>query len=237
MTNRESSDVKTLAAEIAARMRALVSPRTADIRALRREFSKQISKAPAKEVFELALLLLNRATFEHRFVAYELVCYHRPALQSLGAKELEQLGEGLDRWEAVDTFASYLSGPAWREHQVPDSLIHRWARSKDRWWRRAAVVSTVPLNSRAQGGRGDAPRTLAVCAMLAGDRDPMVGRAISWALRELAKRHPIAVQAFLARHCDRLPALVLREVRNKLTTGLKNPGTRARRTARLLGSA
>jgi 3-methyladenine DNA glycosylase AlkD len=98
--------------------------------------------------------------------------------------ELERFGRGIDSWGAVDMFACYLSGPAWREHQVPDKLIHNWARSADRWFRRAALVSTVPLNSKARGGKGDSKRTLAVCASLVADRDDMVVKALSWALRE-----------------------------------------------------
>ena len=43
----------------------------------------------------------------------------------------------------------------------------------------------MPLNLRAAGGTGDAERTLAVCAQLAADRDDMVVKALSWALREL----------------------------------------------------
>ena len=53
------------------------------------------------------------------------------------------------------------------------------------------------------------------------DRDDMVVKAVSWALRELAKRDPRAVRDFLAR--QPVAARVAREVRNKLTTGLKNP--------------
>ena len=106
---------------------------------------------------------------------------------------------------------------------MPEALVHGWARSKDRWWRRAALVSTVPLNNKTRGGQGDAARTLAVCAMLVEDRDDMVVKALSWALRELARRDPKSVRAFLAEHKDTLAARVLREVRNKLNTGLKNP--------------
>ncbi|HEV3238481.1 MAG TPA: DNA alkylation repair protein, partial [Gemmataceae bacterium] len=156
-------------------------------------------------------------------VAYELVCYHKPAMQSLIAKDLEQLGQGIDSWEAVDTFACYLSGPAWREKQVPDRVIHRWARSKDRWWRRAALVSTVPLNKKARGGSGDADRTLAVCRLLVEDRDDMVVKALSWALRDLARPDPKAVGAFLKEYDGQLAGRVVREVGNKLKTGLKNP--------------
>jgi 3-methyladenine DNA glycosylase AlkD len=55
------------------------------------------------------------------------------------------------------------------------------------------------------------------------DRDPMVAKAFSWALRELAKRDPRAVRQYIASCQDALPPLVLREVRNKLATGVKNP--------------
>jgi 3-methyladenine DNA glycosylase AlkD len=58
-------------------------------------------------------------------------------------------------------------------------------------------------------------------AQLLEDRDDMVVKAMSWALRELAKRDPGAVRAFLSKHGARLAARVRREVGNKLTTGLK----------------
>ena len=106
---------------------------------------------------------------------------------------------------------------------MPDELIHRWARSEDRWWRRAALVSTVALNVRSHGGTGDVPRTLAVCQRLVDDHDDMVVKAMSWALRELVVHDPGTVRRFLEQYGDRLAARVRREVRNKLTTGLKNP--------------
>ena len=106
---------------------------------------------------------------------------------------------------------------------VPNTLIHGWARSANRWWRRAALVSTVPLNNKSQGGEGDTYRTLQVCRLLERDRDPMVTKAMSWALRELSKRDPRAVREYLAARRDVLPAIVLREVTNKLRTGVKNP--------------
>jgi hypothetical protein len=46
-------------------------------------------------------------------------------------------------------------------------------------------------------------------------------------LRELAKRDPRAVRHYLKDREDALPSLVLREVRNKLETGVKNPKLKA----------
>jgi hypothetical protein len=183
-----------------ARLRSLRHPTAADLRRIRRELSRGLRRAPAHEVLALARGLFDPSDFARRFVASELVACHPASLASLGAKDLAFFGRGLDSWVAVDVFACFLSGPAWRERQVPDSLVHRWARSKDRWWRRASLVSTVPLNCKARGGRGDSARTLEV-----------------------------AVRSFLAKHQDALAARVLREVRAKLETGLKNPRRRGSR--------
>jgi 3-methyladenine DNA glycosylase AlkD len=224
----EIEDAGEFAREIEAKIRALPSLKTDPVRAVRRAYSKRLTKAPSAFVIEVALRLLD-APGVHRFVAYELVKYHPAAAASLREKQLERFGRGLDEWGEVDCFACYLAGPAWREHQISDKVIHRWARSKDRWWRRVALVSTVPLNSRAQGGKGDTERTIEVCRLLLSDRDDMVVKAMSWALRELSKRDPKSVRAFLNEHRELVASRVIREVSNKLSTGLKNPKSNAAR--------
>jgi hypothetical protein len=211
--------------EIVDRLARLTSRRTNDIRSVRRDFSKRISDLSGTEVIALALHLLKNEQVP-RFFAYELVHHHKHALASLNSRNTISLGQGIDSWDAVDTFACYLTGPAWRENQIPDTLIEKWTRSKDRWWRRAAVVSTVPLNNIARGGKGEPARTLKICHLVISDRDDMVVKALSWALRELAKRDRAAVQAFIDANEARLPPRVLREVGNKLLTGLKNPKSR-----------
>lgn len=217
------TNLTVLEREVVSRLAALPEQDVESIRRIRREFSKQLAEASAEEVVRIALNLARRSEILYRFFAYELVHHHEQALRSLTTRSLEELGKGINSWGAVDCFGCYLAGPAWREGQVPDSLIKRWARSKDHWWRRAALVSTVPLNSRARGGKGDVRRTLEICELLADDRDDMVVKAMSWALRELAKRNPESVYNFLVRHEGKLASRVNREVKNKLNTGLKNP--------------
>lgn len=225
MAQTELIVIEDLTNEIDSRLRALPNLKVEHVRTVRKEFSERLADISARIVItiSLRLLQLDRPGFEYRLVAYELVCYHRAALRSLDEKDLELLGRDISSWEDVDTFACYLAGPAWREHQVPDELIHSWAHSKDRWWRRASLVSTVALNNTARGGSGDAARTLEICHILVSDRDDMIVKAMSWSLRELSKRDPEAVKAFLDEHHVELATRVAREVRTKLTTGLKNP--------------
>jgi 3-methyladenine DNA glycosylase AlkD len=168
-------------------------------------------------------MALKRHPDVHRFFGDELILHHPNALSTLTRADLEELGAGMDSWDQVDCFAPYLAGPAWRNGRIGDEVIADWARLPDRWWRRAALVSTVALNVKARGGGGDAKRTLAVCEMLIDDRDDMVVKAMSWALRALAVHDPAAVQDFLEAHRTELAPRVVREVGNKLRTGLKNP--------------
>jgi 3-methyladenine DNA glycosylase AlkD len=199
------------------RIRALPARDVASVRGVRRACSVELRAAPAEDVLALADALVGR----RRWVAYELVYHHPAALAALDVEGVERLGRGLGDWGATDAFGRYVSGPAWQRRLISDAAVLGWARSGDRWWRRAALVSTVPLNLRAAGGRGNAGRTLAVCCSLVADRDDMVVKALSWALRELVVWDAAVVRDFLDDHGDAVAARVRREVGRKLAVGRK----------------
>ena len=194
-----------------------------DLRRLARASARELRLAPAARVLRLARGLVAARNTDARTCAYEILSRHPAAMAALDERGVTALGRGNDNWGSVDAFAVLVAGAAWRAGRISDDVIARWAASKDRWWRRTALVATVPLNARSRGGRGDVLRTLLVCERLVGDRDDMVVKALSWALRELAKHEAAAVRAFLERHKGALAPRVVREVTNKLRTGRKNP--------------
>ena len=195
---------------------------TPDMRRIARAHGRELATAPAEEVLAVARGLIDRGVRDGRHAAYEIVARHRPAMAALDRRTVEALGAGFDCWPSVDHFGTIIGGPAWRTGRIGDGDVARWARSKDRWWRRAALVATVGLNIRSRGGSADPVRTFAVCDRLAADRDDMVVKALSWALRELAKQEPAAVTGWLDEHDGELHARVVREVTRKLTTGRKS---------------
>ena len=206
--------VMDVPAEIARRYAALPRHDTPTVRALRREFTRRLATTPGTEVIRIAERLIGVPGL--RFVAYELCFHHPAAFARLRTATVRRLGRGLSSWGDVDCFACYVAGPAWHARQIPDDVVFAWTRSPDRWWRRAALVSTVPLH-------GDTTRTLRICTALMEDRDPMVWKAVSWALRALSKHHPTAARRFVDSHAAALARGVVREVRSKLDTGLKSP--------------
>ena len=66
-----------------------------------------------------------------------------------------------------------------------------------------------------------------MCTRLVADRDDMVVKALSWALRVLSKPDPKSVRKFLAEHRKDLASRVVREVETKLATGVKQARKRA----------
>ena len=214
-------NVKDIARAICNDIEELSVKNTPNIRAIRRKYSHLLKQENPELMIDLGRVLFKE--YGHRWIACELIRNHREAFQQIGEAELKEFGVGLDSWGAVDTFAGLMSGPAWQQGQITDNLIHKWARSKDCWWRRTALVSTVVLNRKSLGGRGDVARTLEVCRLLVSDHEDMIVKAMSWALRELIVHDANAVKKFLNDYEDVLASRVKREVNNKLTTGLKNP--------------
>ena len=191
-------------------------------RGLSPAFVQEATTLSDEDALELIARLCQINVHPYMWAGVIIIQKHPTAYKKVGWKFLEPIGNLMDDWGKVDVFAS-LAGPAWRVGQLNDARVMSWTRSKNRWWRRAALVCTVFLNRRTLGGTGDTPRTLAVCEVLAGDKDDMVAKGLSWALRDLIKRDRQAVERFLEEHEGELAARVKREVRNKLTTGLKNP--------------
>jgi hypothetical protein len=212
--------IDALVADTVAQVRALPVKSAAPMRAQRVALSRRLRGATPAQVIAAAHGLKARGL---DWMGWELVYAHKPALESLDIATVEALGQGMASWPQTDAFGMILAGPAWLHGRLGDADIERWAQSEDLWWRRAALVATTGLNNKSRGGRGDAPGTLAIVEMLIDDREDMIVKAVSWALRMLAPWEPATVRDFMERHGDRLAARVRREVRNKLETGLKNP--------------
>jgi 3-methyladenine DNA glycosylase AlkD len=214
------------AAAIAREIDELPRRDTGSVRAVRKGWSKTLRSASGEEVLAIAVSLESGAEQSRKWVAYELIRFHPQAFVVITERQISDFAARAQSWYAVDALGVILTGPLWARGRLSDELIEDWSKSDDRWLSRLALVATVGLNARGAGGAGEAGRTLPICRRLAPDRDDMVVKALSWALRALSQRDRPAVEQFMLEMDDRLAARVRREVRQKLSTGLKNPGKR-----------
>jgi len=187
-----------------------------------KELVQKTKGLTTKEKIEIAKELSDSGIIECFMIACDFLRTDKHLLIDATKEDIKYFNKGLDNWASVDCFGVYVYGNAWRLGILNNEDIIELIRDKDYWQRRLGVVSTIPLNQKAHGGLGDPQRTLMICEMVKDDYHDMVVKAVSWALRELAKREPEIVKDFLLKNESVLHKRILREVRNKIFYGKKN---------------
>jgi 3-methyladenine DNA glycosylase AlkD len=205
-----------------AEIAALTKRDTPHLRALRKVWSQALKPEPGEHVIAVVEALEAVSPQESKWLAYELIRNHKAAFAEVSLLLVERFAGRAASWYAVDALGTILTGPLWAAGRLPDALVDDWSRSENRWLRRLSLVTSVGRNAT----RPDPAVTFALCRRLAADRDDMVEKAVSWALRFLSQRDKAAVEAFMTEHGEEFRPRVRREVGQKLRTGRKNPAPR-----------
>jgi len=162
---------------------------------------------------------------ELRWLAIHLLDWIVVADPERAWQALRRIGREADDWITVDTLAGATAAGIVSEP-------YRWAEleqlvySRSRWERRlvGSTIATLPHRGHRSGhSEPVTPRGLDLVGELIGDAEPDVQKALSWALRELAKIDPAPVVAFCraqardaATAADGHRAWVLRDALTKL---------------------
>lgn len=135
-------------------------------------------------------------------------------------KEFRLFSSWLDRvtsWAEHDGLVHYVLGPMIAGDHRRATAIYSWAKSKNRWRRRAAAVCLI-RTMRNSNCRSDAyPDVKKLTAILLGDSDDMVQKGLGWLLRESAKADAKLMMPLLLEIKSNAPRLVLRTACEKLT--------------------
>lgn len=106
---------------------------------------------------------------------------------------------GFDSWALAD-HAAIAGGKRLEADITRLDEVATWVQASNLWTRRAALVMTLPFARKAFPKSGDLSareRVLGWAAELVPDHDRFMQKAIAWWLRELSRRAPDRVIAFL----------------------------------------
>jgi 3-methyladenine DNA glycosylase AlkD len=109
-------------------------------------------------------------------------------------------------WADHDGLVHYLISPMVAAKTSRSRSVFVWARSGNRWHRRAACVALI----RGARKRMFLPQVKRLTNLLLHDEDDMVQKGLGWLLRETAKYNALATVPFLRQIRTRAPRLVLR---------------------------
>lgn len=168
-----------------------------------RIIAKQFADLPFSEVKKL----LQSKIHEERLTAL-LMLVHLYEVGGASAREkivrfyLSHL-KWVNNWDLVDLSADKILGTHLLDK--PHTILRTFAKSKNIWIRRVAMVATYAFIKR-----GQFDDALAIAGLLVADEHDLIHKAVGWMLREVGKRNLAAEEKFLKKHYRKMPRTMLR---------------------------
>jgi len=180
---------------------------TAKLRSAAVQFRRQIRKEFGIDfLVKVADKLFTGQVLEEKIFAVFLL---EKLTDELGDPEFRLFESWLPRissWADHDGLVHYLIAPMVAAQSGRSARVFRWAKSPDRWHRRAACVALIQGTRR----RMFFAEIKRLSNMLLRDDDDMVQKGLGWLLRETAKADAKRTVPYLMSIRERAPRLVLR---------------------------
>ena len=196
--------------------------RVVQLRKLAKEWQAEHKKIDYEHLIPLIEALWNGESREEQLIAIYLLERFKRLIPNLTWHHIESWKQKVDNWEVCDALGLWVLG-IWVQDKLGEklALLNKLIINKTNIWdRRLALVSTIPINRKAQGAIPDF--TLSLIDQVKDECNPMITKAVSWVLREMLKKHPEYVTSYVQLNRNDLASHILREVENKLRTGLKS---------------
>jgi 3-methyladenine DNA glycosylase AlkD len=180
---------------------------TADLRRSAVRFRREVRKERGLDfLIEVADRLFSGSVLEEKIVAVFLL---EKLDGEFGDAEFKLFESWLDRissWADHDALVHDLIAPMIASKPARAKTVFRWAKSPNRWHRRAACVALI----RGSRARMFFPEITKLSDFLLTDKDDMVQKGLGWLLRETAKFDAKRTVPYLMKIRGRAPRLVLR---------------------------
>ena len=190
----------------------------ADLRRLARTYRRSIQKEFELEfLVQVADQLFSGRVLEEKVFGVLLLEGLTGNLNDSYFAMFESWLDRISSWADHDALAHYLLGPMIASEPARVKKVFRWAKSRDRWHRRAACVALIQGTRRRQFF----PEIKRLSNMLLRDEDDMVQKGLGWLLRETAKADRRRTVPYLLKIRKSAPRLVLRTACETLPPGDK----------------
>lgn len=180
---------------------------TAELRKVAARFRRSMAEEKGMEfVLQVADKLFSGRMLEEKVFAVLLL---EGQTGEFGQREFKLFASWLDRatsWADHDALVHDVLAPMVCLDPARCAEVFVWARSRNRWRRRAACVALI----RGTRQKQFFPEIKRLTETLLEDEDDMVQKGLGWLLRETAKYDPDRTVSYLTKIRKRAPRLVLR---------------------------
>lgn len=181
--------------------------------------AKELSQEESEELLQE---LVSCGVFEMQLFAYCWLDKDKKLLKNLKRDTLLGLKGKLDNWVSVDYYGTLVIGPMWFRGELMLDDIKKFQGSRDFWLRRLALCACIGWDRVITKKEQNNPHYKEIVLNALSDRHPKIIQALSWVLRFHIPRKRGEVISIVELNRQHIADKVLREVHNKLDTGLKN---------------
>lgn len=175
-----------------------------------------------KEFIGLLDSLYKGQSYEEKTITGYLLLSCPKLRRGIQPEKLDSWLEELIGWAEIDSLCQnkFSNADLLDNWKGWSEWLKRWPGDKNISKRRASLVLLTGPVSKSNDQRLS---NLAFESInkLKTEKDILITKAVSWLLRDLIRHHKKEVEKYLEENKDTLPAIAIRETRNKLLTGKK----------------
>ncbi|MHA1484025.1 MAG: DNA alkylation repair protein [Candidatus Thorarchaeota archaeon] len=177
-------------------------------------FAKGLS---TEELVPLMNGLWKQTIFELRVAAIRVLeRYAKRGDVTLALDTASRWIDDVDTWGLMDPLGTLCVGTLLLRNRSIEKTLTEWSISENFWRRRASILPYLHLSKKSVYEEEYTEIILQAIRPHISDKEFFVGKAAAWVLRELSKREPEIVKAFIDQHRDVMTRLVIREASKKL---------------------
>lgn len=182
------------------------------------KYFQEIKHLSKKDIFEICEELLKSDYNEEAFIAcgwaYAVHKQYEVADFSMFERWIYSY---INNWAKCDTLCNHAVGELVTMFPELVNNLKLWARSPNRWVKRAAAVTLIIPAKKGQF----LPDIFQIADILLVDKDDMVQKGYGWMLKEASRMHQTEVFAYVVKNKNIMPRTALRYAIEKMPVELK----------------
>jgi 3-methyladenine DNA glycosylase AlkD len=181
--------------------------KTVIVRKIAKKHWGEVKLFSKQEIFALCEELFQSNYMEEAFVA----SFWLPNMvETLEPTDLAVFKAWIEKyvnnWAKCDTFCNHTVGGLLEKHPESVSEVKSWAKSENRWLKRAAAVSLIIPAKEGMFLQ----EAFEISSMLLSEEDDMVQKGYGWLLKEESRKHQKEVFNYVLKNRQTMPRTALR---------------------------
>lgn len=192
--------------------------KSAVVKQIGKENFRAVKSKTKAEIFSLCEQLWQSGYMEESFIACNWSYSMRRQFQPEDFIIFEHwVNDYINNWASCDTFCNHTTGDFVERFPAYLQELKRWAKSENRWMRRASAVSLIVP---AKSGKF-LKDIFEIADILLNDKDDMVQKGYGWMLKVASNNHEKEVFDFVMKYKSVMPRTALRYAIEKMPAELK----------------